>query len=138
MISLLICYPGLCCTRTLSGIERFKDSTSVYEVKLCRGVCLRVETVEVTVKQFFPLRLEDSPPQPPRKQQSPSNNGTGKRQEQSEGGEKKRGWDTRGEGGGLAGNERGRKTLRYFGCGCKTKCVWRGGEGSGDGVHELL
>lgn len=26
----------------------------------------------------LPLRLEDSPPQPPRKQQSPSNNGTGK------------------------------------------------------------
>lgn len=52
-----------------------------------------------TISPSFPLRLEDSPPQPPRKQQSPSNNGTGKRQERSEGGKKKeagqpdgRGW----------------------------------------------
>lgn len=37
---------------------------------------------------------------------------------------------------GLAGSKRGRKTLRYFGCGSKSSVF--GGEGSADGGQDIF
>ena len=66
----------------------------------------------------LPLRLEDSPPQPPRKQQSPSNNGTGKGLKKKSG---RDGWEEMsGDGGCVDVNK------EVCVCVCVHLCCWGG------------
>uniref|UniRef100_A0A669DE59 GRAM domain containing 4 n=1 Tax=Oreochromis niloticus TaxID=8128 RepID=A0A669DE59_ORENI len=60
-------------------LRKLRDETSVDSLRqeLERERSKRID-LEQKMSDLLKTRLEDSPPQPPRKQQSPSNNGTGK------------------------------------------------------------
>ncbi|XP_010785636.1 GRAM domain-containing protein 4-like isoform X2 [Notothenia coriiceps] len=59
-------------------LRKLREETNVDSLRqeLDRERSKRID-LEQKMNEVLKTRLEDSPPQPPRKQQSPSNNGTG-------------------------------------------------------------